>query len=315
MTYIRLAVVFALGCESGVHPLPPPSGCVIEMLENGEVVRRSTEQVFGERHRTITVERVPAELGGAQPRFDLEYDEEGRLVAVEMNQGSITTRREATYEDDRIVVRFSETESIEYTLEDGRIVLASGPTASDGSERTVRYAYDADGRLVEVEENTADPDTREPVHRLVRVVRFDGHGRITNAERMSSYGAMPETTQQLAWSYEDLADGVVVTRTIDGRAAIARFHTDTRGRLLSASADEDGDGAFDWLASYAYEDAALRMVATSTRPSASTERGFSAHGVCEAPRLPPTSLDAPVPMLGGDGRIQITIPGHDILGL
>jgi hypothetical protein len=192
-------------------------------------------------------------------------------------------------------------------------VLERGPDA--GGERTVRYAYDAEGRLVEVEENGFDADTREPRRIVRRVLSFDGHGRMTDAEYTSSFGTLPETTTRFAWSYEPLIDGVVVTRTIDGRATSARFHADTRGRLLSASADEDGDGTFDWLASYTYEDAALTIGATSRRPSARTELAFEARGVCEAPRLPATSLEPPVPMIAVDGVVQITVPGRDILGL
>jgi YD repeat-containing protein len=314
MALVRLLLVaLAVGCSSENAPLPPPSVCVIESAEDGEVVERSIEEL-DERGRTrvITSERLPPAPGVEDSIFTFEYDDEGRPISVEMRQGAIMTRRDATYEPDRVFVRYNGGDAVEYTLEDGRVVSARG---SEGSDQTARYAYDEEGRVIEIEEHSLDADTREPVRLLVQVLSFDPRGRPTRAERTTMYGTTPETTTRFTWSYEDLPDGVIITRMIDGRPTIARFHSDARGRLLSAAHDEDGDGTFDWLASYDYEDASNTMSAISSRPSHGTERGFVSRGACEAPRMPEESARAPTPMHVGDGRIYIAIPGRDILGV
>jgi hypothetical protein len=130
----------------------------------------------------------------------LEYDREGRLLR------SSTVERGEPGEDAR------------YEHVDGRLVTEVHVLAPDGMQRTIRYAYDAKGRVERIERE--DPGSKSEEH-----VTYDEHGRPSRTTRLEG-GERLERRR----TYE--GDRLVrdVLRLPDGRTRVTERAYDAAGR-------------------------------------------------------------------------------------
>lgn len=195
---------------------------------------------------SVTTEFPGSDIG--RETINYVYDSTGRLVSLAPDletpgaqQGNLTT--ELQYEGDFLISVDGPKQSVDYTIEMGRIVSRTSTNKSDGEARTTRYTYDESARLVQVTGGT---------FAFVRGCQpgpgaGDGDYSITWEDNRVVGIVSDAGDLSVGYSYDDA--GMLISRSIsrdcDNREAVERYSRDEAGRLVTIERDPGTAGTLE----------------------------------------------------------------------
>ena len=274
--------------------------CVTELYDPTGAIDTTVTQYLDGSRITGTDSQRPS-VAGSLAQWTYQYDADGRPILSHAVNSEATTDTTATYSATQVVVAGTAS-TYTFTLQGGRVIHSEGPMESPVDLRSIAdYTYDATGRL-------ATQQVQAPViddvasATMTRSWTYDALGRVT-----SDVQTVGTSSQTFTLTYATSADGWSVRRASPGVVTETGTFTFAAGRLVRSGLDEDDDGTDDWVATYAYDDAASAINVVDSRPTTSESprkwqmRGCTALGVATAPSqvaplvVPQTGLVVPIP--------------------
>lgn len=260
-----IGLVLLTACGSSSEP-SPPEGAVASCRTTSTPA--SGDAIHSTRWLDAAgrVIRVDSELADGTQTFTMSYDAQGRLVREVTDEETLAWE----YQDVRIVRTSDRLYTWVSDLDAGRIGHEGGPIENPDEMRwDISYGYDPQGRLFE---RVGADRTGPTVQMFVKMFTYGAMGRVATAKPANE---TPVTSFAYAQS------GTTLTVELTGPMPRTwTYELDGQQRVVRSAVTPGAS------VSYAYDDAAHTITATSATGTVIAEGTCEAPAIVTAPALP-----------------------------